>query len=82
MMLVVQCRKCSRTVRFWARDLALVLDPDHDAHLAPFPCSRCRTKANLDIQWIVPNAAELQTGLTVRRPVKQVVRWIWRDERT
>ena len=81
MMLVMRCYQCGRTVRFWATDLTKVLDLDHDAHVPPFPCGRCRSKEDVDIQWTVPTAAELAAGLTVRRPVRKIERWLWRDEK-
>ena len=47
----------------------------------PFPCSKCRTAEYLDVRWNVPAASDLERGLTVRRPVKKITKWIWRDER-
>ena len=78
---LVTCTGCGRACRYWAHDLIKVLGPDHDLLVPPFICSKCRRREWMDIRWIVPSATELQDGLTVRRPVKQVVRWIWRDEK-
>lgn len=78
---LVTCAGCGRACRYWAHDLIKVLGPDHDLLVPPFICSKCRRREWMDIHWIVPSATELQDGLTVRRPVKQVVRWIWRDEK-
>ncbi len=79
MLITVCCPYCRRRVHFWAADLAKVLGPDHELHVPPFPCSRCRTR-ELDVKWCIPSAADLE-NLTVRRPVRQVVKWIWKDER-
>lgn len=77
-LITVRCPFCRRKIHYWAADLVNVLGPDHPLHLAPFPCSRCKT-TELDVRWKVPAASDL-SGLTVRRPVRQVVRWIWRNE--
>lgn len=78
-LITVKCPFCRRIARFWADDLIKVLGPDHQLHLPPFPCSRCKT-IDLDVRWTIPPPGDL-SGLTVRRPVSQVVRWIWRDEK-
>jgi endogenous inhibitor of DNA gyrase (YacG/DUF329 family) len=79
LLISVRCPFCRRTVHYWAADLLKVLEPTHPLRQAPFPCSRCKT-TELDVRWGMPSA-EMLNGLTVRRPVKQVVRWIWRDEK-
>ena len=79
MLISVRCPLCRRQVHFWATDLVKVLGPDHRLDRPPFPCARCKT-TELDVRWRVPSASE-RSGLTVRRPLRQVVRWIWRDER-
>lgn len=81
MLLTLTCRLCRRRVNFWAADLIKVLPPFHLAHIPPFGCSRCGTSEHVDYEWTIPNAAQLAAGLTVRRPVRQVLRWIWADER-
>ena len=81
MLITVKCGLCRRSVNFWATDLLTVLGPDHQVHHAPFPCSKCRTSDYLDVRWNVPAASDLERGLTVRRPVKKITKWIWRDER-
>ncbi len=79
MLITVRCPFCRRVVNFWAADLVKVLGPDHELHVPPFPCSRCRTR-ELDVRWRIPSAADLQ-GLTIRRPVRKVERWQWRNEK-
>jgi hypothetical protein len=80
MLLTVRCNLCRRRAHFWAADLVTVLGANASATKAPFPCGHCGTAEFLDLRWRVPSPSEL-AGLTVRRPVKQVVRWTWRDER-
>ena len=79
-LLRITCKRCNQSVNYWAHDLVQVVGADHQVHVPPFPCSRCKTCEYLNVTWTVPNARELQ-ALTVRRPVKQVVRWVWRDEK-
>lgn len=81
MLIEVSCGGCHRRVNFWAEDLLRVLGPDHRLARPPFPCSKCRSSESLDMRFRCPAPSDLAKGLTVRRPVKQVVRWIWRDER-
>lgn len=81
LLMIMRCNLCGKVVRFWAADLVKVLGPHHQAHVPPFPCSRCRTRDYIDLRWTMPSATELAEGLTVRRPVRQVVRWKWRDEK-
>ncbi|SEN42421.1 hypothetical protein SAMN04489859_1006150 [Paracoccus alcaliphilus] len=81
-MIVMRCNGCRRQVNYWASDLVKVApNPDHQAHIPLWPCSRCRTKEYMVMRWHYPMAAELVEGLTVRRPVRKVERWIWRDEK-
>ena len=82
MLLTLICRGCNRRANFWAADLVKVLPERHQAHIPPFGCSRCGTREWVDYLWSKPSAEQLQGGLTVRRPVRQVVRWLWQDERT
>lgn len=81
LMLIMRCSGCGKVMRFWAADLVKVVNPDHQAHEPPFPCSRCQTREYVSVRWTLPSAMELAEGLTVRRPVRQVVRWKWRDEK-
>lgn len=81
MLMTVYCGGCRRRVHYWASDLMQVLDRFHEAHDPPWPCSRCRSREYLAMTWHVPSAAELANGLTVRRPVKKIEKWIWRNER-
>lgn len=78
MLISVRCPLCDRRAHYWAADLLKVLGPDHRLDQPPFPCSNCNTN-DLDVRYRVPAPTEL-VGLTVRRPVRQVVRWIWRNE--
>lgn len=82
MLIVMRCNGCKRTARFWASDLAKVVGIWHEVHVPPWQCSRCGTMEYMQAWWEVPSAATLQEGLTIRRPVEQVTRWIWRNERT
>ncbi|MDT1061924.1 hypothetical protein RM190_08660 [Paracoccus sp. CPCC 101403] len=82
MLLTVRCTMCKRTARYWATDLMKVVGPYHQAHLPPFKCGQCKTSEYLDIQWSLPSAGELAEGLTVRRPVRQITKWIWQNEKT
>ncbi|MCV2887029.1 hypothetical protein [Ruegeria aquimaris] len=79
MLITVRCPMCRRTVNFWAADLIKVLGPDHELQNPPFPCSRCKNN-EVDVRWTIPAASDLER-LTVRRPVRQIVKWIWRDEK-
>lgn len=79
MLITLRCGMCGARANFWAADLVRVLGWDHELHLPPFPCSRCRTAEYVSVRASLPSAGERQS-LTVRRPVRQVVRWIWRDE--
>ena len=78
MLITVYCPMCRRRVNYWAQDLVKVVGPLHQAHIPPFPCSKCRTR-ELQVSWRVLPASEIG-GLTVRRPVRQITKWIWRDE--
>lgn len=69
---------CSRTAHLWAEDLVMVMGPDHEMQRPPFSCSKCK-KPDIRVSWRIPAAAEL-VGLTVRRPVRKIERWIWRDK--
>lgn len=79
MVIMMRCGACRREVCFWASDLAKVLG-DHQIHVPPWPCSKCGTMEFVHMFWEIPNSAKL-AGLTVRRPVRKIERWIWRDEK-
>lgn len=82
MIIVMRCNLCHRQVNYWASDLAQVIeDPTHEAHIPPWGCAKCRTSEYMVMRWRVPSALELSQGLTVRRPVRKVTKWIWKDER-
>lgn len=80
MLITMRCGLCGRVTHFWATDLVRVLGDNHQVHIPPWPCSRCRTKEFIDMRWQIPSTATL-SGLTVRRPTKQITKWLWRDER-
>jgi hypothetical protein len=80
MIITMRCALCRRTVHFWAADLLQVLG-DHQVHVPPWPCSRCRSIEHMAVSWSVPSA-QMLAGLTVRRPVRKIEKWLWRDERT
>ncbi|WP_299911611.1 hypothetical protein [uncultured Paracoccus sp.] len=76
------CNGCRRRVNYWAADLAQVIeDPFHEAHVPPWGCARCKTAEYMVMRWHVPSAEEMAKGLTVRRPVRKIEKWLWRDER-
>lgn len=77
MLVTLRCPVCRRAVHFWAKDLMLVLDKDHEMYRSPFSCSKCRTP-EIDVRWRIPSAEEL-SKLIVRRPVRKVERWIWQN---
>jgi len=79
-LLVLRCKLCGRSANYWTADLLKVVGPHHEVHLPPFGCSRCRTKEYKSVKVSVPAASELNK-LTVRRPVKQITKSVWRDER-
>lgn len=80
MIITLACSGCRRATHYWAADLVTVLGPRHDVTVPPWPCDRCRTKEFVSVRWNVPGPSTLQS-LTVRRPVKQISRWVWRDEK-
>jgi len=79
MVLSIRCNLCRRTVHYWAADLVQILGPRHPVERPPWPCGTCRTSDYLDLRCQVLTSTEMR-GLTVRRPVRQIVRWQWRDE--
>jgi hypothetical protein len=81
MIVTMRCTACRRETHFWAADLVKVLGPNHQVHVPPWPCSRCRTTEFLSMRWAVATASMLAQGLTVRRPVSKIEKWLWRNER-
>ena len=80
MLVTLHCGLCRRTMHFWAADLVRVVGKHHQVHIPPWKCSRCGTVEFVDVTWAVPSPSIL-TGLTVRRPVRKIEKWLWRDER-
>lgn len=80
MLITLRCNGCHRTMYFWAVDLVRVLGEHHQVHVPPWPCSRCKTAEFINVTWAVPSPEKL-AGLTVRRPVRKVERWLWRNEK-
>lgn len=73
------CGLCKVTATYWAHDLMRVVGPHHIVHTPPFACSRCGTMEFVNVKTTVPPTSEL-SKIIVRRPVKQVTKWIWRNE--
>ena len=82
MMFEVRCGLCRRIVNYWAADLVKVAGRHHESHVPPFLCSKCGTREYLNISTKKPSACELQNGLTVRRPIRKIEKWLWRNEST
>lgn len=36
----------------------------------------------MSVRWTIPASSDIAARLIVRRPVRQVMKWIWRDEKT
>ena len=53
----------------------------HEAHVPPWGCAKCRTREYMVMRWRVPSTEEMVAGLTVRRPIKKIEKWLWRDEK-
>lgn len=80
MVISITCRLCRKTVHYFARDLVDVVGPGHPVARPPWPCSTCRTGESLELKWEMRTAHRPMTGLVIRRPVKQVMRWLWKNE--
>lgn len=80
MLIVMRCTRCRRKVSYWAEDLVRVVGYWHEAHVPPWPCGRCRTREYMVMRWRIPSTSELQARIVVRRPVKQITKWVWQDE--
>jgi len=79
MVLSLKCGTCGRVVHYWAADLVQALGPLYRISRPPWAC-RCKASEGAVVKWFVPGPSALQ-GLTVRRPVKKIEKWVWRDER-
>jgi len=78
-LVMLRCKHCRRSVYFWAADLVKVLGPHHPADRPPWPCSICGQIEFVEISAMHPTGRML-SEITIRRPVHQVTRWIWRNE--
>lgn len=74
---LIRCSLCGRSAHYLPEDLARVCGEKAPAHVPPFPCSRCRTTEYMRVTLTIPRAEEAM-AIQVRRPVKQVAKWIWR----
>lgn len=79
-LLTIRCGQCRRSANYWASDMVKVVGYGHQVHVPPFPCSRCRFREYMRVEWRVPNVVDLDS-LIVRRPVKQVSKWLWTNEK-
>lgn len=80
MLITLRCHGCRRSASYWAADLVEVVGGRHPLPRTPFSCSRGCHPDMMSVRWHVPPASERGT-LTVRRPVRQVKVWVWRNER-
>lgn len=80
MIITMHCSLCRRDVHYWASDLVKVLGPNHQVHVPPWPCGKCKRIDFVQMRWQVATM-QLLEGLIVRRPVRQVTKWLWRNER-
>ena len=79
MVITLKCHLCRSKVSYLAADLVEVVGPEHEVHVPPFICSRCKVADSMAVSWTVVPPSQLD-GLVVRRPVRRVTRWIWRNE--
>lgn len=81
MLITVRCSGCRREARYLAVDLIEVVGPSHFLKRPMWPCRRCQTADFIKNTWAPITAQAPMSGVTVRRPVKKVVRWLWRETR-
>lgn len=74
---LIRCSLCGRRAYYLPEDLARVCGDQAPAHVPPFPCSHCRTAEYMGVTLTIPPAEEAMR-LQVRRPVRQVTKWIWK----
>ncbi|AGT07919.1 hypothetical protein [Paracoccus aminophilus] len=79
LLIRLRCNGCRRSVYYWAADLVKVVGPYHQVHVPPWRCSRCKSAEFVEVHATYPHA-ELLGKVTIRRPVKEITRWIWRNE--
>lgn len=74
---LVRCGLCGRKAHYLPEDLARVCGDGAPANVAPFPCSTCRKAEYMRVTLTIPHAEEA-LEIQVRRPKRQVVKWVWR----
>lgn len=79
MVITVRCSGCKREARYLAADLVEIVGREHFLRNPMWPCRRCGTGDFISNTWAPITAQSPQSGVVVRRPVKKVERWIWRD---
>lgn len=80
MVISITCRPCRKTINYLATDLVKVVGPTHPVVRAPWRCRKCGAQEWLEVKWEMRTAHLPKPGLIIRRPVGQVMRWIWRNE--
>ncbi len=75
MVVELKCNFCRKTVNYLANDLIRVCPPDHPANQPPFPCGRCGTMEYVSARARIPSLEEYGK-LTIRRPIRQVWKWV------
>jgi hypothetical protein len=74
---LIRCSLCGRKAHYLPEDLAKVCGEKAPCHVAPFPCSKCRTIEYMSVALTIPRAEEA-LGIQVRRPVRKIEKWLWR----
>ena len=75
-LVFVRCSRCRRRAIYLATDLVTLLNPERDALLPPFPCSRCGTANYITVECRVHFSDEVG-HLAIRRPgpIKRIQLW-------
>ena len=76
-LVFVKCSRCRRRAVYLAEDLIKILNPERDALLPPFPCSRCGTTNYIQVECRVYFSDEVG-HLLVRRPGPVRRTQLWR----
>ena len=77
-LVLLSCNHCRRTTYFLASDLVTFVGPDHPAHVAPMPCSRCGMTEYVNVILLTPRPGDYGR-LEVRRLVDVVTVHKWRN---